>query len=226
MADHALRGRPLERAVARAARAYLAAGRCELRKIPTPVVTAGDGEKIRQPAGLDFRGVLAGGRALVLECKEHEGSSLPLDKFPAHQQAEARRLAELGADVRLVVALEDARETFSIPFAGALNAFLLAPWRQSISLDFCRACGELLPDAPRERPDSRSCLFLDGREHPARAAALLAVEGERARARRPPDVDLLGPAPPRPPQPPPPRSAAEARTRVLGAINDHYRSRR
>jgi penicillin-binding protein-related factor A (putative recombinase) len=199
------RGRPLERAIGRAGRIYQREGRAEIKKLPTPIVTVpelGTFHSEKQP--IDFRGTLAGGRSIAIEAKlVSRGAALSVhvgtDASDAHltskQQEALREQHQFGAWTRLVVAFDEHGETFAIEWP-PLDAFLEAPWRKSISLEWCRAYGELVPDGPRLDVKARACRFLDGRPHEDRELALAHVLEERSKAlvreaTRPP-------APPRP----------------------------
>jgi penicillin-binding protein-related factor A (putative recombinase) len=187
--SHALRGRILERAIARAAkRCY--AERCELRKQETPTATSTErGVFYSASAPIDFLGVLEG-RACAIEAKQvKRGALLRIYthaqssnvKWTSPQQEAMRRQHALGAWVRLVIAFDEHGETFAIDWP-ALAVFLANPWRKSLSLDWCRAYGELVPDGPRFDAKARVVRFLEGVPHDARALALAAVLEERSKA--------------------------------------------
>lgn len=182
MSGFALRGRVLERALALATKAYAKDGRCELRKQETPTFTRGNEVRFARKAPIDFRGTMQGGRAIAIEAKlVTTGASLDLTHWPPNQQNALGAQHQLGAWTRLVVAFDEHSETFACDWS-ALDSFLAAPWRSSLSLDWFRAHAELVEDGPRSDPQARRCWFLDGAPHGERAQAAARVAAERESA--------------------------------------------
>ena len=167
-----MRGRSLENAVRRQARAYAKDGRCLLFKPPTPTFTDGNGNvRFAGKAGVDFAGCHRGGQALFLECKETSGKALPIEKISDYQVRLMSELHDLGSDVRLIVSFDSVGEAFAIKWPSVRN-FIDAPWRESLSLAWCRSRGWLLPETDPDDSERRCVHFLDGEAHPQAQEAL------------------------------------------------------
>lgn len=167
------RGKALELALAREAAVCLKTGRAALvRQYPRTAVGEGGSTIYAGESPIDFLGVRAGGRALALEAKETdraEGLKLDEDHLSAAQIKAARALARLGAEVQLVIDYKRAAEVYAVAWP-QVEEFLAAPWRASLSLEWARAYGLLLPELERNDAAARRVLFLDGSPHPDQAA--------------------------------------------------------
>jgi penicillin-binding protein-related factor A (putative recombinase) len=180
--SHALRGRILERAISRAGVQYRKAGRAEIWKQETPTPIHTDRGVITPgTAPIDFLGTLAGsGRAIALEAKQvSKGASFPLVDWSERQRRKLEEKHRFGAWTRLVIAFDEHNETFAIDWP-ALASFLAAPWRESLSLDWCRAYGELVADGPRLDAQARCVRFLEGVPHADQVGAAARVLAERS----------------------------------------------
>jgi penicillin-binding protein-related factor A (putative recombinase) len=200
------RGRPLEHAISRAAKRYYS-DHCEIRKQETPTATSVElGVFYSSSAPIDFLGVIEG-RACAIEAKQvSKGASLslhidadPVDRvrdvdFTEAQQKALGHQYQLGAWTRLVVAFDEHNETFAIDWP-PLAAFIANAWRGSLSLEWCRAYGDLVPDGPRLDVKARACRFLEGRPHEDRELALAHILEERSKALV---REATKPTPPRP----------------------------
>ncbi len=181
------RGRQLELAVKRAAVDYRKARRCVLLQQYPRTATGRDGELIYAgSAPADFLGAIASNvddaRALAVECKEVNGSSLPLSRLDDEQRMALDVLHQLGALVYLVVDFVPVEEVYVIDWRHVAE-FRSAPWRESLSLAFCRAHGLLVPEVNRDgKAGYRRALFLDGKEHPLAEAARRTIAAERDKA--------------------------------------------
>lgn len=166
--------------LARGARAHRQEGRhiVLVRQFPD-VATDGQGSAFYSSgAPVDFLGVLDG-RALAVEVKEAKGKSLPLSRLREDQRALMGLLHDAGADVRLIVGFTALAEVYAVGWP-ALAGFLAAPWRESWSLAWFRAHGELLPvDGDKDHERVR---LLDGAPHPDRDQALEDVHADMAQA--------------------------------------------
>ena len=175
-----MKGRALELAIGRAARNYRKENLCIL--IKQEVRTIRDGANLRMvgAAPVDFLGCLYGGRALARECKETDQASFPLANLDADQRYALNCLHDFDADVALIIDFSRVGEVYSIPYLHILD-FLKSPYRASLSLDWCRAYGLLLPEISRDEADGpRHCLFLEGKPHADHDAAFARVTAERA----------------------------------------------
>jgi hypothetical protein len=171
-----LPGRPLEQALARAAAHYRALGRQvfvdkqEVRRTYSGVHA--------KRADIDLTGGVDG-RALALEAKMTAGDSFALEPARAPQRAAlSQRLAD-GADVALVVEFTDHGEIFVADWY-TVQTFLVAAWRRSLTIDWFRAVGSLVPQMHANDQRRRCALWLDAAAHPDRAGAAARVEAERA----------------------------------------------
>ncbi|MGH8277599.1 MAG: hypothetical protein ACRETH_12990, partial [Steroidobacteraceae bacterium] len=75
-----------------------------------------------------------------------------------------------------------------------VQAFIRAPYRKSLSLEWFRAYGALVPEEGRDDSGTlrRRAMFLDAAPHWGQAEALAAVEADRAR------LPVISPEPPEP----------------------------
>jgi penicillin-binding protein-related factor A (putative recombinase) len=176
--SYGMRGRSLESAVGKAAKLYERQGRCFLHHRPTPTRQRNDGTVVyAEKAGVDFEGHDGEARALYVECKETRGKSFPLVDLTDGQRRFMDARHRMRARCLLVVDFTAIGETYAISWEH-VQAFLLNPWRESLSLDWCRAFGQLVPNA------DGVCLFLDGVPHMAATECMAAVEAEKARPRQ------------------------------------------
>lgn len=179
------RGKPAELAVLRAANRYRREGRCALVR-QEPRISAGpDGTVIRTgTAAIDFvgcHGREAGARALCIEVKSTHRSAWPLSEIRSEQIAALDLFASLGADCRLVVAFEAQAESYILGWP-TVSKFIADPWRESLSVAWCRAFGLVIEEQDRSDPGKRLAPFLDAQEHASAALARVAVIEEREAA--------------------------------------------
>jgi penicillin-binding protein-related factor A (putative recombinase) len=172
-----MRGRSLELAVKHAAIAYRKEGReCVLVQQYPRTGTGKDGVLIYAgDAPADFLGAIDNYPAAV-ECKETARKSFPLSKIEPDQRAALDAFEESGFDVRLIVDLTGLEECYVLPWF-QVAAFIMAPWRKSLSLTWLRAFGQLAPYV--EVNGQFRCLFLDAVAHPEAEQCLLDVWDER-----------------------------------------------
>lgn len=222
-------GRPLELAINRAAAQYLRAGRAWLRKQHVPWVPGRDGVLV--PAGdapIDFLGgtgpneaQYVAGRVLAVECKETTRGNLPHGELHTSQRSALQAMHDMGAIVLVVCDFTDKAEVYAVTWP-RVAAFYAAPWRKSLSLEWFRANGLVLPEENRDIERGRKTLFLEGCEHWGREQAQEAVDAERLAH---PGVVSLEPADEESP-PPPVRSEyagltkAQIQERIIAASND------
>jgi hypothetical protein len=176
------RGKGLELGLAHEGKACLKSGRAAIVRQYPRMAAGPDGTMIYAgDAPVDFLGARAGGHAIALEAKETDRESFPLDDdhLSRAQIAACRALISMGVEVQIVIDYKRVAEVYAIPWA-AVDAFLAAPWRASLSLDWARAHGLLLPEHDRDDETRRRTLFLDGAPHPERGAAGNRVIAERA----------------------------------------------
>lgn len=178
-------GAALEHAIAKAFDHYAKVGRASAKKQHNVAM--------RSRAPIDFRGTVApiatleglaaGGRSLAIECKE---TALPSFEMRDDKIDEDERLAldteqRLGALTYLVVDFTTVREVYAVTW-DKVQAFIAHAWRASLSIDWFRAHGELVPESDRDDPKRRSAWLLDARPHFAQATAYLKVAAEKAAA--------------------------------------------
>jgi penicillin-binding protein-related factor A (putative recombinase) len=177
-------GKALEGAMKLAAADYRRAGRADVFFRETPTVNPHGTTIYTAPSGVDFHGGVFGEGAptyFTADAKECHAASLPLDNIADHQLETLRRnRAGLSG---LVVAFLPAWEVFWIPIV-EFDQFLTAKWRESLSRDWCRAFGKLLPVdvRPSLRQKGRfvrHVRFLDGAKHPEADHATARVNAER-----------------------------------------------
>lgn len=175
------RGKGLELGLAHEGKACLKSARAAIVRQYPRMAAGPNGTMIYAgDAPVDFLGARAGGHAIALEAKETDRESFPLDEdhLSRSQIAACRALVSMGVDVQLVIDYKRVAEVYAIPWA-RVDAFLAAPWRASLSLDWARAFGLLLPELYRDDETRRRTLFLDGAPHPERSAAINRVVAER-----------------------------------------------
>ncbi len=163
------RGKPLELAIARTGRDYRKAGRCAIIKQEPRVSTINGEVAYTGGAPLDFVGVRADGpvpgRCLVIEAKETGLQSFPLCQLEDDQRTALEAFRVLGADTRVAIDFTAIGEIYLLDWL-LISMFIEAPYRKSLSLQWCRAYGLLLPETDKEEPAKRRVAFLDGKEHP------------------------------------------------------------
>lgn len=175
-------GAALEHAIKKAAEHYAKVGRAELHKQHTPRAFSG---RFVGNAPIDFRGwaltEIGTREPLYLEAKHTGDGRLVFgDKGIDAAQLDAMRDA-VARRVRAIVVVAFAppiAEVFAVDAVEVLK-FADTPWRSSLSLDWCRAHGELVKV---ERAPHLRVWFLDCRPHPDKASAHLRVAQERASA--------------------------------------------
>jgi penicillin-binding protein-related factor A (putative recombinase) len=175
-----MRGRSAERAVNLAAAHYRRAGKADVRKQATGMRRTGLTWAFASKASIDFRGTLSGGKSYCCEIKQHDGVSFPLNEstIPTHQRDALDTAAKMGGEVWLIVDLPDLDETFAVEWA-AVQRFIAAPYRASLSLQWLQAHGFKIKTAGRGTSSFR-IWFLDYAAHPHREMAFLAEAAERA----------------------------------------------
>lgn len=178
-----IRGRQLESAMGLGALHYQRAGRADIRHNATPTGRRADGSMYyRQKADADFSGAIENG-SYKAEAKEVHADRFdifnPKSGLKPHQRAALERAAKLGAISGVVIGFLG-RSPWEVYFVSIveLAPFLDKPWRQSLSIDMCRAWGVLLPLGVTAggKPFVR---FLDGTAHPDKDAAITRVNAEK-----------------------------------------------
>lgn len=165
-------GRSLELALVRGARHYRAAGRMV-------ILIRQHHEAERTSAPVDLIGAVDS-QPWALEAKMTAGNAFPLKAERAGQRAALQLMHDNGFTVGLVIEFTDHGETFLCPWS-AVAAFEAAPWRRSLSLDWCRAYGLLLQrHLASDGSRGDAVLFLDGAPHLFSATSLDQVLAERA----------------------------------------------
>ena len=173
------RGKALEGACELAARRYRAANRADIGYNDVKRIWTRDGWVYPKKAKPDFSGT-AQGVAVVFDCKETHAASWPTDDLPEHQRdalaANARGIS--GIALRFCGGSSAEWECYWIAWA-ELGPFLAAPWRKSLSRDFCRAHGEVIRVGVNE---SRKIVvfFLDHHPDAEQENAMSRVMTERA----------------------------------------------
>lgn len=196
--SHALLGRDLEKAIARASQQYRRLGRrCILVKQETATATRADGSMVytRKGAPCDFLGAVDG-TPWAVEAKSIGGDSFPLEERREDQRRHLQILHDNGFKVWLCIEFTDHQEVFLVGWEAVVE-FLRAPWRKSLSLQWCRAHGILLPENSTGG-ENRKVLFLDGLDHPRGEECRGTIRDEQARS---PVISLAAPVelPPRKP---------------------------
>lgn len=175
------KGKPLELAFARAAKAYRREGRAYLARQYPPVSVGHDGTLgYTDKAPIDFLGV-ADGKAVAIEAKSCEGTSWPTSLLRDDQRDALDAFHKAGGSAQMVLSFDRCAETYLVTWE-RLAAFLERPWRESLTRTWCRAYGLLVPEPDRDDPSRRKTMFLDAVAHPEAAEALIAVTEERQRA--------------------------------------------
>jgi penicillin-binding protein-related factor A (putative recombinase) len=129
-------------------------------------------------SGADFSGGLApNGRGFHVEAKETGRTALPISDISDDEIKHMNRHHAIGELCLLVVDFTALCETYAISWEH-VAAFLINPWRESLSLDWCRAFGQVVPNS------DGVCLFLDGVPHMAATECMAAVEAEKTRPRQ------------------------------------------
>lgn len=175
------KGKPLELAIARAAKAYRREGRAYLQRQYPPVSVGPDGTLgYNDKAPIDFLGV-ADGKAVAIEAKSCEGTSWPTSLLRDDQRDALDAFHKAGGSAQIALSFDKHAETYLVAWE-RLSAFLAAPWRESLTVEWARAYGLVVPEVDRKDPTRRKTMFLDAQEHPAAAEALVAVSADRQRA--------------------------------------------
>lgn len=179
--SHAFRGRPLERGFIGGARHYRRhqGRKVVLVKQHTPMFQDADGRLEYSAAGapVDLIGGV-NGVPCGIEAKQTAVDHFPLDDRKKSQRDALRVLFDCEFIVGMAIDFTTRREVYLIWWP-AVVAFEAAPWRRSLSRDWCMANGLLLPELQRDSDDDRATLFLDGAPHPERAAAIKRVEADQ-----------------------------------------------
>ena len=185
------RGGALELALSRAGRDYRREGKCCLLRQHPPIANGPGGAFYSGQAPIDFIGAHSTGQLIAIEAKEVRTPSLPLSRLRDDQRQLLEIFHSLGADVRLVIDFTGLEEVYGIAWT-VLAAFIEAPTRASLSLDWCRANGLLLSEEHAEDQTRRRVLFLDGAEHPdaARARDAIAASEQHRTDRAEPEPPL------------------------------------
>jgi penicillin-binding protein-related factor A (putative recombinase) len=173
------RGGSLEQAILKASRVYRKEGRKLVLVKQEPRLAGG---QVVGSAPVDFGGCLDE-RALWIEAKTSKGKSLPVSRLRDDQISLMGLLHNAGADVRLVVYFSDVDDCYSAAWPEVVT-FLALRWRESWPLAWFRAEGQLLAQEGDGDKQPWLVRFLDGAEHPQRAAALAELERDKAKPRR------------------------------------------
>jgi penicillin-binding protein-related factor A (putative recombinase) len=177
-----IKGRALENAISKGFAFYRKRNRADGKKLATPMRFLRGKWRHVETSGSDFEGVEAGGRALVIEAKETAETSFPLSKLSENERDYLTERHRFGARALLVIDFTLLNETYAISWEH-VAMFLANPWRESLSLDWCRAFGQIVPN------QNGVCLFLDGVPHMAAEECMAAVEAEKARPKQIPLLD-------------------------------------
>jgi penicillin-binding protein-related factor A (putative recombinase) len=213
-----IKGRALENAISKGFAFYRKRNRADGKKLATPMRYLRGKWRHVETSGSDFEGVEAGGRALVIEAKETAETSFPLSKLSENEREYLTERHRFGARALLVIDFTELCETYAISWEH-VAMFLANPWRESLSLDWCRAFGQLVPNA------DGVCLFLDGVPHIASSECMAAVEAEKARPRQAKLLDAPKKISAKQREfrerlnRPSPKTPAEARARILEAAD-------
>jgi recombination protein U len=128
-------------------------------------------------SGADFSGTLQGGRGLHVEAKETARTAWPIADISDDEIKHLNKHHQIGALCLLVIDFTAVGETYAIGWEHVAG-FLTNPWRESLSLDWCRAFGVVVPN------ENGVCLFLDGVARPDVIECMARVEVEKARPRQ------------------------------------------
>jgi len=170
-------GRALENAIAKGFAHYRKLGRADGKKLATGMRKIRGRWRHAERSGTDFAGTLAPhGRGLFVEAKETARPSWPLSQIRDSEAEFLNNHQRLGACCLLVIDFTAFGETYAVSWEH-VAAFMLHPWRESLSIDWCRAYGTLVPNV------DGVCLFLDGVAHPEIDRALASVLGDKTRSR-------------------------------------------
>ncbi|MDR3046963.1 MAG: Holliday junction resolvase RecU [Bacteroidales bacterium] len=116
MIRHANRGRLLEEIVELTNQAYKSRNIAYINKQPTPLKVVGGKEIYHSKAGLDFAGVVQGGRHIAFDCKTTRNStSFPLGNVKEHQIEQIRTIHLMGGLSFLLVYWEKIDKMFVVP---------------------------------------------------------------------------------------------------------------
>lgn len=153
---------------------------------PTPKIWSrkARAEVFTATAGVDFNGHTADGRPITFDAKETHEASWPIRDVTEDQLATLRRNKHGLSG--LVIGFLPAWLCFWISIV-ELDQFLAAKWRESLSQDWCKAFGKLLPVdvRPSLRQKGRfvrHVRFLDGVKAADADAATSRVNAERLAA--------------------------------------------
>lgn len=181
------RGRELELAVKRAAVEYRKESRaCLVQQFPRTATGPGGTLVYAGSAPADFLGAI-GNVASAVECKECAAKSFPLANIDTEQRAALDAFEAYGFDVFLVIDMAAYGEVYILPYF-TVAAFIAAPYRKSLTIDYLRAFGQLVPMEGEDK--KRRALFLDAVAHPEADRALLSFWDDR---KDKPLVSLDGP---------------------------------
>lgn len=172
-------GKALEAAMLLACRRYKDSGRADIiQHVERKVLTPKGWRTIREQP-VDFGGTVEGMHASI-DAKESMKEAWPIDNLTEDQRdqlaANARGIS--GIALRFCGVSSAEWECYWIAWA-ELGPFLAAPWRKSLSRDFCRAHGEVI-DVGTNESGKPVVYFLDHHPHADRANAKTRVEAERA----------------------------------------------
>lgn len=170
-------GRALENAIEEGFKHYKKLGRAvgekrhngsrKIKGVWRPVISS----------GADFSGTLAGGRGLHVEAKETGRTAWPLADISDAEIKHLDKHHTIGAQCLLVIDFTSIKETYAIDWAH-VAMFLKNPWRESLSLDWCRAFGCVVENV------GGTCLFLDGVAHVDAEECMRVVDAEKTRGRQ------------------------------------------
>ena len=158
-----------ERLVRMACSGYLSSGRARIKKNDPYIRLIGGKERKRLiysgSSGLDFSGVLKGGRHITFEVKETESMALPVDNIGTSQIDMMEREHGFGAEAFLLVLFKQNNQWYRLEYDGLKKVITDNDCRYaSIPLEYFRAFGRLVPN------DDGTPDFLSPERHPAQAS--------------------------------------------------------
>lgn len=186
---------------------YLSSGHARIKKNDPYIRLIGQERKrliYSGSSGLDFSGVLKGGRHITFEVKETENMTLPVDNIGTSQIDMMGRERELGADAFLLVLFKQNNQWYRLEYDELKKAVTDNDCRYaSMPIEFFRAFGRLVPN------DDGTPDFLSPERHPQQASLAKTYPGwmsghERRERTTPPTRPYV--------------NNDERRARILGAI--------
>lgn len=176
-----IKGRAAENAIIRASKHYALVDRGEVFKQRTPTL---QGIGYSASAPIDFRGWFGADRAPCnIEVKATQKSFIAFDESNGIRESQLdsmRDSVRRGIAHWLVADFDGFAETYLVDAKHVVD-FAAAPWRSSLSRDWCRAMGDVCKVSDRDT--AKMCIWwLDARADEFQSTAALAVAAEKARA--------------------------------------------